>query len=67
MIKKEDEFKKSLGWKEEELPLIYAAIADMGFFKRKLLLFVIQLAKKNEDVDNEILFGFLFIWLLFGL
>jgi len=41
--------------------LIYAAIADMNFLKRKLLSFVVQLAQKNEDVNNEILFGFLFI------
>ena len=58
-LKKDEELKKAFTWKEEELPLIYAAILDSNYFKRQMLFFVIHLIKKSEDFDNEILIGLL--------
>jgi len=54
---KEEDLKNIFNWKEEELPLIYAAILDINFFRREVLFFVIHLIKKTEDFDNEILLG----------
>lgn len=44
-------------WKEEDIPLLYAAISDMDYFKRKLLFIVFYALKQNDENDNEILIG----------
>lgn len=54
--------KNIFNWKEEELPLIYAAILDINFFRREVLFFVIHLIKKTEDFDNEILLGWFLLF-----
>lgn len=65
MTKKEEDLKSPFNWKEDDLPLIYAAIADRNYFKRKMLFFVIYVGGNNDETDNDILIGFIFFSLIF--